>query len=97
MSCDRCLYKRSVIRFDFNSYSSVVNRLVQLVGSYDHGVYVCKTCQSKVTKNKLPCQAVSNKLSVKWLPRELRNLRRLETGLVARRILFKKVTVMPKG
>ena len=40
---------------------------------------------------------MSNKLSVEWLPREFRNLRRLETVLVAKRILFKKVTVMPKG
>ena len=62
--CHRCLYKRSVIRFDFNNYSSVVNQLVQLVGSYDHGVYICKTCHSKVKKNKVRCQAVSNKLSV---------------------------------
>ena len=77
--------------------SSAVNQLVQLVGFYDHGVYICKTCHSKVKKNKVPCQAVSNKLSVKWLPREFRNPRRLETLLVARRILFKKVTVMPKG
>ena len=40
---------------------------------------------------------MSNKQSVEWLSREFRNLRRLETVLVARRILFKKVTVMPKG
>ena len=86
--CHRCLYKRSVIRFDFSNYSSVVNQLVQLVGSYDHGVYLCKTCHSKVKKNKVPCLAVSNKLSVEWLPREFRNLRRLETVVVARRILF---------
>ena len=86
--CHRCLYKRSVSRFDFSNYSSVVNQLVQLLGSYDHGVYLCKTCHSKVKKNKVPCQAVSNKLSVEWLPREFINLRRLETVLVARRILF---------
>ena len=36
---DSYSYKRSVIRFDFNNYSSVVNQLVQFVGSYDHGVY----------------------------------------------------------
>ena len=71
--------------------------MVQLVRSYDHGVYICKTCHSKVKKNKVSCQAVSNKLSVEWLAREFGNLRRLETVLAARRILFKKVTVMPKG
>ena len=37
---------------------------------------------------------MSNKQSVEWLSREFRNLRRLETVLVARRTLFKKVIVM---
>ena len=77
--------------------SSAVNQLVQLVGFYDHGVYICKTCHSKVKKNRVPCQVVSDKQSVEWLPREFRNLRPLETVLVARRTLFKKVIVMPKG
>ena len=40
---------------------------------------------------------MSNKLSVKWLQREFRNLRRLETVFVAKRVLFKKVAVMPKS
>ena len=39
---------------------------------------------------------MSNKLSVEWLPREFGNLRQLEIVPVARKILFKKVTVMPK-
>ena len=84
--CHRCVFERSVIRFDFNNYSSIVNQLVQLVGSYDHGVYKCKTCHSKVKKNKVRCQAVSNKLSLEWFPREFRNLKRLETVLIPRRI-----------
>ena len=65
--CHRCFCKRSVIRFVFNNYSSVINQLVELVRSYGHGAYICKTCDSKVKKNKVPCQAVSNKLSVEWL------------------------------
>ena len=62
--CNRCLYKRSIIRFDFNSYSSLVKEPVHLV-------FI--------------------------LPNEFGDLRRLERLLVAKRILFKKVTVMPKG
>ena len=33
--CIRCLYKRPIVRFDFNSYSSLVKELVHLVLSYD--------------------------------------------------------------
>ena len=51
----------------------------------------------RLKKNNVPCQAVSNKLTVELLPNEFRDLLRLERVLVAKRILFKKVTVMPKG
>ena len=52
---------------------------------------------TKRLKNNVPFQAVSNKLAVELLPNGFRDLRRLERVLVAKRILFKKVTVMPKG
>ena len=94
--CNRCLYKRSIVRFDFNSYSFLVKELVHLVSSYDGRLYICRNCHNKVKKNNVPCQAVSNRLAVELLPKEFRDLRRLERVLVAERILFKKVTVMPK-
>ena len=56
-----------------------------------------KSVTVKLRKTKEPCQAVSNKLSVEWLPRGFGNLKELEIVLVARGILFKKVAVMPKG
>ena len=59
-------------------------------------MYICRNCHNKVKKNNVPCQAVSNRLAVELLPKEFRDLRRLERVLVAERILFKKVTVMPK-
>ena len=57
---------------------------------------MCKTCHNKVKKNKVLCKVVSNKISIECLPREFRKLRRLETVVVVRRILYKKVTVIPK-
>ena len=48
-------------------------------------------------KNSVPCQAVANRLNVVELPKLFQDIRRLERLLVSRRILFKKVTVMPKG
>ena len=95
--CNRCLYKISIARFDFNSYSSLVKELLHLVSSYDGRLYICRTYQNKVKKNNVSCQAGSNKLAVELLPNEFLDLRRLERVLVAKRILFKKVTVMPKG
>ena len=46
--CNRCLYKRSIFRFDFNSYSPLVRELVHLVSSYDGCLYICRTCHSKI-------------------------------------------------
>ena len=71
--------------------------LVHLVSSYDGRLYICRTCHNKVKKNNGPCQIVSNTLAVELLPNEFRDLRRLERVLVGKRILFNKVTVMPKG
>ena len=48
-------------------------------------------------KNSVPCQAVANRLNVVELPNLFQDICRLERLLVSRRILFKKVTVMPKG
>ena len=90
--CNRCLYKKSIVTFDFNSYSSLVKVLVHLVSSYDGRLYICRTCHNKVKKNNVPCQAISNKLAVQLLSNEFGDLCRLERVIVAKRILFKKVS-----
>ena len=95
--CHKGLYKRSVSKFSRSSCSSLTKKLLDLERSYDGCFYICETCHSKVKRNKMPCQSVSNKLSTEQLPSEFRNLRCLETVLVARRILFKKIMVMPKS
>ena len=48
-------------------------------------------------KGKVPCQAVCNKLCVDDLPPELSLLEKLEQILIAQRIVFEKIIVMPKG
>ena len=48
-------------------------------------------------KNSVPCQAVPNILNFVKLPKLFQDILRLERLLVSRRILSKKVTVMPKG
>ena len=46
--------------------------------------------------NRIPCQAVANKLFVKDLRRKFQDINRLKRLLASRRIFFKKATVMPK-
>ena len=45
----------------------------------------------------MPCQSVSNMLEVHSLPTEFENIRKLEKVLIAKRLLFKKVAIMPCG
>ena len=54
--------------------------------------------QQAVVKKVIPYQVVFNKfkLNITDLHKELSNIRQLERILVSRRILFKKVTIMPK-
>ena len=48
-------------------------------------------------KKFIPYQAVSNKLDISFLPKEFESMHKIESVLVSRRILFKKVVIMPKG
>ena len=53
--CSRCLYQRSIVRFNFNSYSSLVKELVPYVLSYDGRSYICRICHNKVKKYNAHC------------------------------------------
>ena len=46
---------------------------------------------------KVPCQAVHNDMFVDDIPTELSTLEKLEQILIAQRIVFEKIVVMPKG
>ena len=78
-----------------NTYS--IQHLFTEKRSFDNIEYICKTCNSKLSKGQVPCQAVYNKLMVDEIPIELRCLEKLEQILIAQRIVFEKIIVMPKG
>ena len=51
----------------------------------------------KTQKCKVPCQAVCNKVAVCCLPEQFKSVRKLDILLISKRLLFKKMTIMPKG
>ena len=65
--------------------------------SFDGNEYICKTCHTKLLKSQLPCQAAVNNLFVDETPAELAALEKLEQILIAQRIVFEKIVIMPKG
>ena len=49
------LHKNSVKKFSMNNTSWLVNHLLHLQEPCDECFYICKTCHSKVRKNRFPC------------------------------------------
>ena len=60
-------------------------------------IYICLTCSKKIKKGDIPCQAVWNDLKLFVFPNEIANLNKLEKYLICKQMLFRKVTIMPKG
>ena len=96
--CHRMLYRKSALIFNKQKY---VNCNIQNIFtdklSFDNKEYICKTCHSKIIKGKVPCQALYNDMFVDDTPTELSSLEKLEQILIAQRIVFEKIVVMPKG
>ena len=65
--------------------------------SYDEHSSICKTCDKTMKKNCIPSKAVCNKMGITFLLKEFESINRFERVLLSRRILFKKVAIMPKG
>ena len=85
--------KRSVQHFERNIKNESSNPIN--VFSFDGCLYFCKTCHKKIAKGKVPCQSASNKLEVYNFPSHFHGIRKLEKVLIAERLLFKKITIMP--
>ena len=94
--CDRTFYKKSVAIFK-SSENNFGKHLPRNVLSYDNKKCICMTCKKKTEKNKIPCQAVFNKLEISDVPQELKTLNKLEIALISQRLLFKKIAIMSKG
>ena len=95
--CNRCLYRKTVIKFNGSKYDASHSYLYTGVQSFDSNNYICLTCDRYLKKNEIPCQAVWNKLELDDIPDKLSVLNRLERVLIAKRILFKKINIMPMG
>lgn len=73
---------------------SCVYFFVESFDEEDH--YIYKTYKNQLKKKVISCQAVFNKLYITSLPKELGNMHQLERTFASRRILFKKMVIIPK-
>ena len=92
--CNRMLYRKTERKFQCSAYPRDIFTEIM---SFDNVEYICGTCHLKAKKGQIPCQAVCEKLDIDEMPSELEALRKLESVLVAQRLVFQKIVVMPKG
>ena len=91
--CHRCLYKSSVRLFEHEKYILTVE-FYSPVRSFDEKFNTCNTCHKHLSRKKMPCKAVFNKMSLDPVPDELKDFKKLEKILISRRIILKKITIM---
>lgn len=84
VTCNCSLYHRSMFPNEWCPFSN--SRHLAFVKYFNDKCYACKTSgvmsDSKMIKNKFPCQAVSDKLQIFELPLGLQNIRQLGKILI---------------
>jgi len=86
--CNRLLYRKTVLEFKKDKYNCS-SYLFTCVTSFNGHMYICNTCHVTIKKkNKTPCQAVYNNLTVDDVPPALASLVKLEQILISQRIVF---------
>ena len=72
--CNRCLYARNVMEFQFNKYTLDLTGIIHKVTKNDT-TYICNRCHSYLKKPHIPAQAVCNKLKIFEAQAEIKKLR----------------------
>ena len=68
--CHRSFYWCSVSYFSIENYNNFKMSYMPAT-TFDSRLYICLTCHKSVSKGKIPCQAVCNKLKVEATPKVL--------------------------
>ena len=91
---NRCLYARSVLRFHQDKYGMDMDKTLCNFKQQEH---ICGLCNCYLKKKKIYPQAICNELNIPTVLRELKKFNILECVSFSRRLLFKKVALVPKG
>ena len=105
VSCQRMLFRNSVLMFKTEKYdndsSDTIQRLLSSAIANAHEgnghLWVCHTCHKTLKQSKQPVQCKLNNLSLDPVPEELMDLKPLEQRLISQRIVFMKLVALPKG
>ena len=70
-----------------------------LVRLFDGKIYIPTTCHNHLSRNEISCQAVFTKISLDYIPNELKDLKKKkkEKQLISKRMILKKEIMHGKG
>ena len=83
--------------FNRNRFSTISDYVFSLVLLFDGNFYICKTRGKKLNANCISFQTVCNLLEVCELSKEFGFIKKPERVPIARRLLFKRISIMSKG
>ena len=75
-------------------YNVLTPELYHPTKQFAKKLHICETCPKHLNENKIPCQAVCNKMAVNPIPSELKDFKKFKKVLISKRILFKKIVIM---
>ncbi len=104
VSCHRLLFSNGVISYsseqDMSSVidKTLLNNSIKVTDKMfvDHKIFLCINCNLLLKKGKMPCTSIQNGLFLDDIPNELR-LTELEQQLIAKRLLFLKIHLLPRS
>ena len=104
--CHRCLFEGQVFVFDKKLQAKIDPKILHSSCIFQKefkdpqkkdNFYVCQNCLTLMkNKNKMPPSSVKNGLYVDEIPEALANLNLVERNMIARTIVFMKITKTPK-
>ena len=87
-----------------SKYTKASNDLLEQVFCIEYGYtssdgkqWLCKTCDTALSRGKLPVQAKANNFQLDPIPDDLSTLNALELRLISLRVPFMKMVALPSG
>ena len=102
--CHRLMYRQTVLPLNRDKYKNAKKSLLDIVigddtlyASFNGAYYVCRTCDSALSRGHMPFQSVANSLRLSPVPPQLSCLNKLEIRLACLRVAFSKIVALPSG
>ncbi|XP_067257297.1 uncharacterized protein [Chanodichthys erythropterus] len=92
-----CIAEKCITLNDFHKCNKDCSEECVYKNSPAEYLWICHTCDRKISEGKMPAESVANNLTLDPIPPELSCLNSLEQHLIAKHIPFMKMMALPRG